>query len=250
MPYAIISSRTYPQTKFEYALATLEEAEALTASDDRLKKCRDFVIVSEHDTKLLSRFDEAEIGSLWRQWNRGDDPPEGKTAYQDMLRTCAKKIGTLECDVVPLPVLEDYRRKQAATRPEPKQQEKTIMSEAGIERIETETSKRNKAKKAGKPAKKAAPAKAAKGKGAKKKAQKNANKAAGTPRAGADPLGREGTTARFMSDLIMAGESNEKIAAKAAKKFPESKSVEPKHVSWQRFNLRRKGVKAPENPEG
>lgn len=58
-------------------------------------------------------------------------------------------------------------------------------------------------------------------------------------------LGREGTLARFMADLILKGQDNETIAKQAAKKFRGKKSTSAKHVSWQRFNLSRRGVKVP-----
>jgi hypothetical protein len=119
--------------------------------------------------------------------------------------------------------------------------------------------KASKKKSAGKPAagaKKVAKGKTpaqTKGKGG--KASKTANKAVGAkvPKAasGRDPLGREGTAARFMSDGIMAGKSNEKIAGELAKhkEHKSAKSIETKHVAWQRFNLKRKGVKGVPDSE-
>jgi hypothetical protein len=80
------------------------------------------------------------------------------------------------------------------------------------------------------------PAKAA------KPAKKGGAKKTAAPR---DPLGREGSLARFLADKILEGLPNDKISTLAKKKFPDSKSTEVTHVSWQRFNLKRRGIKLP-----
>lgn len=76
----------------------------------------------------------------------------------------------------------------------------------------------------------------------KKAAAKTATK---TSAAKGDNLGREGTLARFMSEQIMKGLDNETVSRACAKKFPKKESTTAKHVSWQRFNLGRRGVKVP-----
>jgi hypothetical protein len=264
MPYALVTSRQWPETRFEYAFATLEETEAMAAADPRLKNVREWTIVGGQSNKLLARFQGPELEHLFRSLKPNDLLPE-KISYNDLLNRVAHAIEYCKVDPCPPKTLEDYRRKQQLTAGSSSKPSKPVVAATKSEEIEMETqtetgaSKASKKKSAGKPAagaKKSAKGKTpaqTKGKGG--KALKTANKAVGAkaPKAasGRDPLGREGTAARFMSDGIMAGKSNEKIAAELAKHkdHKSAKSIEAKHVAWQRFNLKRKGVKAVPDSE-
>lgn len=261
MPYALITSRQWPETRFEYAFTTMEECEAMAAADDRLKRVRDWTIVGGNNHKLLARFQAPELEHLLRSMKGMDVSIPEKVSYNELLNRVAHAIEHVDVGECPRKTLEDYRRKQRPTEPvKPTTAAATVSEETAMETQEgTGAGKASKKKPAGKPAagaKKSAKGKTptqTKGKGG--KALKTANKAAGAkaPKAasGRDPLGREGTTARFMSDGIMAGKSNDKIAAELAKHkdHKSAKSIEAKHVAWQRFNLKRKGVKGVPDSE-
>lgn len=261
MPFCLVTSRQWPETKYEYAFATLEECEAMASVDARLKNVRDWTIVGGNNNKLLARFQAPELEHLFRSLKPGDVLPE-KISYNDLLNRVAHAIERVQVAPCPPKTLEDYRRKQRPAEPvksEPaaalKREEIKMMNDA----TKSGAPAASKKKPAGKPAagaKKSAKGKtrvSAKGKGT--KAPKTANKAAGAKGkpavSGRDPLGREGTVARFMSDGIMGGKSNEKIAAELAKhkEHKSAKSIEAKHVAWQRFNLKRKGVKGVPDSE-
>lgn len=246
MPYAVISSRQWPETRFEYAAATLEEAEALAASDDRLRKgrVRDYCIIGASDKKLLSRFQEPELRHLHSSMVNGVVLAE-KIAYNELLNRVAALISGAKTETVPPKMIEAYRRQQ---RPavETNPTVAAAPGNTGEAEMNTETTASATPKKRATRPHKAASGKTSKkaaggGKGKARSAKAGAKGAAGK----ADQLGREGSTFRFMAERIMKGQDNATIAAAATKAFPKAKSVEAKHVAWCRWKLGQKGVKVP-----
>jgi hypothetical protein len=85
--------------------------------------------------------------------------------------------------------------------------------------------------------------KKAKGGGKKGKAVKaKANgKAKSNGAAKGDGLGREGTPARFIRELLAKGTDPEKIASQGAKKFP-SNPITTAYVKWYQNDMKKKGL--------
>lgn len=261
-PYHVISQRSYPETVLEYSFDTLEEAEAVTDGDERLKKGRvkDFFIVGADDKKLLSKLQEPELRCLYGKINSKAVLPE-EIAYNELLNKVAMVLKELETSSpAPANLLEEYRRKQRTTAQShqsaaaelTKKPVKSTAKESKTMTTATESTEKATKKTPKKAAAKAptkAVAKSTKGasqKGkAKGKSAKGATNKEASRKASGDGLGREGTLSRFINEQLMAGKTNAAIATAAAKKFPESSSTEAKHVAWSRWKLGQNGVKVP-----
>lgn len=251
MPYAVISSRQWPETRFEYAANTLEEAEALVHHDDRLKKgrVRDYCIVGPNDKKLLSRFQAPELEHLIRSMQRSAVLPD-KIEYNELINRAAKLISEAEVETVAAKILEDYRRTQrpAAAQPpvaaQSNTQETKTVNAAASETAETPRKARG-ASKGRKKATGKASGKTAKGARTPVRGKGGSSKSA-TNKAEGDGLGREGTCFRFMAERIMKGQDNATISTAAKKQFPKERSTETKHVAWARWKLKQNGVNVPE----
>lgn len=81
-------------------------------------------------------------------------------------------------------------------------------------------------------------------KGAKKEVKKSAKSKAVAKSNGAaksDGLGREGSSARFIRELILKGGENKDIASKAASKFDNGK-IDSAYVAWYRNKMKQDGL--------
>lgn len=112
MTYALITSRQWPETRFEYATRTLDEISALAMHDKRLKASgvKDYVIVTEQDKKGLAKFQAPELEHLFRSLTH-EEPPE-KVAYNELINLCATAIGRASIENVPSTLVETYRKTQ------------------------------------------------------------------------------------------------------------------------------------------
>jgi hypothetical protein len=101
----------------------------------------------------------------------------------------------------------------------------------GAEDKQTKETKVSKTKKAKKPV--------AKKPVAKKPAKTGATKKATTPK---NPMGKEGSIALFINQLLVEGKDNETVSKAATKKFPDAKAVDAKTVAWYRWSATKKGL--------
>jgi hypothetical protein len=261
--YVVISFRTWPETKFEYAFPTLEEADALATSDERLQKGRvkDYLVLRSDDKRMLAKLQEPQLRHLLTSINEkeGSGLPDN-ISYNELLNKASEVLSRQGVATVSQKILEAYRAKQRAEASAhvsavAKQTNPTVAKETETMNTATEETATPKKTTRKAPAKAAAkaPAKAAKKtskgtpattKGKGKSAKPATNKAESRKVAG-DGLGREGTLSRFINERIMKGQGNAEIAAAAAKAFPKSSSTEAKHVAWSRWKLGQNGVKVP-----
>ncbi len=285
MPYAIITSRQWPETRFEYSARNIEEASAFVMHDTRLKSSgvRDYVIITEQDKKGLAKFQLPELEHLFRSLTH-EEVPE-KIAYNALLNMVADAIGRTKPEVCTEKMLIAYRKTQ---RPDGSVEHADVVTQDGKkkpspgasvaeananqkQREQQDAKARALGKKIGEKAAKASTAKASK----KAAAETSKNQSKETPKAetskgpstkgrvgaksgnGAangkaapavksDGLGRPGTAFRFMAERIMKGEGNDAISKACKKDFPKDKSTDPKHVAWCRWKLRKNGLTVPE----
>lgn len=248
MPYSLITSRQWPETRFEYAYETLEECEAVAAADTRLKRVRDYCIINvAKDRKLLARYQGPELAHLYRSLKTNDVLLPEKLTYNEILNHVAHALERVPVEKCPPKTLmASHRREQ-----QPAENVKPFVAAVAQKPQEVDTVTKKPAPKApARPASKrqAARKPAPKGKAA-TPAKKRLRAASTTPsrakpkKPSKFPLGREGTFGHWVNGLIMAGKSDAQIEALAdrSKTWKGHKSIS--QIRWYRWTLKTRGVK-------
>lgn len=237
MNHHVVCIKNRANILFHQCVKTREEAEAVAAHDPKVRRSPDFLILTPGSQKMLCKWTMAELRSLASSLPGSSlgSPPEEPGALAEHL---ARRLAALE----PSPIDPSWPvGTGTAAGPD-------LSTQPGDTTMQTSVTQESRKKRANKASAKAAGGKKASGKAKAGARAKVASKApiAKAGKGSGDQLGREGTLARFLSELIVAGKDNEAISTAAKKKFPKSKSTEVSHVSWQRFALKRRGVKVPE----